>query len=154
MKRYMFAIVVLTALAVLPAAGARSMRVEPTQFVVVYAQGASLQSARAAVRAVGGTIVKENAAVGVATVCRELWLLAARGRSIPEIERILSRRYGGAGVSRMALLRALHHALFLDPPSNLQIVDPRIVIEARRQLLMRSAVRGRVTPDLIEKPDG
>ena len=68
MKRYLFAIAVVTALAVLPAAGAGNVRAQKTQFVVLYAEGASLGSARAAVRAAGGTIVKENAAVGVATV--------------------------------------------------------------------------------------
>ena len=38
------------------------------EFVVVYAEGASAQAARAAVAAAGGRIVKENAKVGVATV--------------------------------------------------------------------------------------
>jgi subtilisin family serine protease len=38
------------------------------EYVVVYQQGADLNSARAAVKAAGGTIVSENAAVGVATV--------------------------------------------------------------------------------------
>jgi subtilisin family serine protease len=37
-------------------------------YVVVYEQGASLSSARAAVKAAGGKIVRENRAVGVATV--------------------------------------------------------------------------------------
>ena len=36
-------------------------------YVVLYAKGASLASARLAVRAAGGTIVRENTAVGVAT---------------------------------------------------------------------------------------
>ncbi|MBX6342228.1 MAG: S8 family serine peptidase, partial [Thermomicrobiaceae bacterium] len=39
-----------------------------TEYVVVYADGVSLQAARAAVTALGATIVKENVAVGVATV--------------------------------------------------------------------------------------
>jgi lantibiotic leader peptide-processing serine protease len=38
------------------------------QFVVVYAAGASTQAAHAAIAFAGGTIVKENAEVGVATV--------------------------------------------------------------------------------------
>jgi lantibiotic leader peptide-processing serine protease len=67
-KRYLFAIAVVTALAVLPAAGAGNVQPQRTQFVVLYSEGASLGSARAAVESAGGTIVKENAAVGVATV--------------------------------------------------------------------------------------
>jgi lantibiotic leader peptide-processing serine protease len=39
-----------------------------SEFVVVYADGVSLDAARAAIRALGGVIVKENAQVGVATV--------------------------------------------------------------------------------------
>jgi subtilisin family serine protease len=38
------------------------------EYVVAYADGASAAAARAAVKAAGGTIVKENARVGVATV--------------------------------------------------------------------------------------
>jgi hypothetical protein len=38
------------------------------QYVVAYADGASTAAARAAVKAAGGTILKENARVGVATV--------------------------------------------------------------------------------------
>jgi lantibiotic leader peptide-processing serine protease len=38
------------------------------EYVVAYADGASAAAARAAVRAAGGTILKENARVGVATV--------------------------------------------------------------------------------------
>jgi subtilisin family serine protease len=38
------------------------------EYVVVYADGASATAARAAIKAAGGTVVKENARVGVATV--------------------------------------------------------------------------------------
>src|SRR4029453_4589682 len=38
------------------------------EYVVAYADGASTAAARAAVKAAGGTILKENARVGVATV--------------------------------------------------------------------------------------
>jgi subtilisin family serine protease len=38
------------------------------EYVVVYADGASAAAARAAIKAAGGTVVKENARVGVATV--------------------------------------------------------------------------------------
>jgi subtilisin family serine protease len=41
---------------------------QAAQYVVLYKEGASLDKARAAVKAAGGTIVKENTAVGVATV--------------------------------------------------------------------------------------
>jgi subtilisin family serine protease len=41
---------------------------QPTEYVVLYADSASLASARLAVQAAGGTIVKENTDVGVATV--------------------------------------------------------------------------------------
>src|SRR5436190_12416989 len=38
------------------------------EYVVAYADGATTAAARAAVKAAGGTILKENARVGVATV--------------------------------------------------------------------------------------
>lgn len=38
------------------------------EYVVAYADGASAASARAAIKAAGGTVVKENTQVGVATV--------------------------------------------------------------------------------------
>jgi subtilisin family serine protease len=41
---------------------------EANEYVVLYAEGASVATARAAVRAAGGTIVRENVQVGVATV--------------------------------------------------------------------------------------
>ena len=41
---------------------------ETTEYVVLYAEAASLSAARAAVKAAGGTIVRENTKVGVATV--------------------------------------------------------------------------------------
>src|SRR4051812_17089378 len=37
-------------------------------YVVVYAKGAKASDARAAIRAAGGTVVRENRAIGVATV--------------------------------------------------------------------------------------
>ena len=39
-----------------------------SEYVVLYADGVSLTSAHSAIRAAGGTLVKENTAVGVATV--------------------------------------------------------------------------------------
>src|SRR5262245_43900641 len=50
---------------VFPAVAAQG---DEREFVVLYAKGASLDAARAAVKAAGGTIVKENKAIGVATV--------------------------------------------------------------------------------------
>ncbi|MFN8513604.1 MAG: S8 family serine peptidase [Thermomicrobiales bacterium] len=41
---------------------------DANEYVVLYTEGASLASARAAVKAVGGTIIRENIQVGVATV--------------------------------------------------------------------------------------
>jgi lantibiotic leader peptide-processing serine protease len=51
---------------VVPATAAQTG--DEREFVVVYEDGASLDAARAAIAAAGGTIVKENGAVGVATV--------------------------------------------------------------------------------------
>jgi subtilisin family serine protease len=50
---------------VFPAVAAQG---DEREFVVLYAKGVSLDAARAAVKAAGGTIVKENTAIGVATV--------------------------------------------------------------------------------------
>jgi subtilisin family serine protease len=57
----------LGALAVAP--GATAGRHGPVrEFVVLYKKGASLDEARAAIRVLGGTIVRENTAIGLATV--------------------------------------------------------------------------------------
>ncbi|MFF5264488.1 S8 family serine peptidase [Actinomadura viridis] len=64
------AIVTTTALA-LPAAAVPDRPQEPgtsSEYVVLYKEGVSLDQARAAVKAAGGTIVRENTDVGVATV--------------------------------------------------------------------------------------
>ncbi|MEW2357506.1 S8 family serine peptidase [Spirillospora sp. NPDC029432] len=64
------AVVTTTALA-LPAAAVPSnpqAKGTTSEYVVLYQEGASLDQARAAVRAAGGTIVRENTDVGVATV--------------------------------------------------------------------------------------
>jgi hypothetical protein len=54
---------ILAVLAVAPAA-----RAADKAYVVIYEKDAGLTAARAAVRAAGGKIVRENRAVGVATV--------------------------------------------------------------------------------------
>ncbi|MFB4320096.1 S8 family serine peptidase [Actinomadura sp. 21ATH] len=64
------AVVTTTALA-LPAAAVPSdpqLKGATSEYVVLYQEGASLDQARAAVKAAGGTIVRENTDVGVATV--------------------------------------------------------------------------------------
>ncbi len=45
-----------------------SQQASSSEYVVLYADGVSLASAHSAIRAAGGTLVKENTAVGVATV--------------------------------------------------------------------------------------
>jgi hypothetical protein len=49
-----------------PAAAASSS--SPTEYVVLYAKGASAEAAHAAIKAAGGTLVRENRTVGLATV--------------------------------------------------------------------------------------
>jgi subtilisin family serine protease len=62
--------VVTAALAVPAQAGPSTTKTQgkSTEYVVLYKDGVSLEKAHAAVKAAGGTIVKENTAVGVATV--------------------------------------------------------------------------------------
>jgi subtilisin family serine protease len=63
--------VVTTALAIPAYAGpskARSAAGQQKEYVVLYKEGVSLDRARAAVKSAGGTIVKENTDVGVATI--------------------------------------------------------------------------------------
>ncbi|MGH3046104.1 MAG: S8 family peptidase [Gaiellaceae bacterium] len=52
----------------IPAATSGRQQQSTREYVVLYESGASLAAARAAVERIGGTIVKENRAVGVATV--------------------------------------------------------------------------------------
>src|SRR3954454_504540 len=51
---------------VAPSVGAATAK--PTTYVVVYKEGATLQQGRAAVKAAGGTVLKETKAIGVASV--------------------------------------------------------------------------------------
>ena len=68
-RSHYVALALALALVVLPATATGSGRkVQSEQYVVLYAQGASLAAARHAVEAAGGRILKENTAVGVATV--------------------------------------------------------------------------------------
>jgi subtilisin family serine protease len=65
------------------------------QFVVVYARGASTDAARAAIAFAGGTIVKENAKVGVATVVSTNAGFAADATGASAIEGVARNRVIG-----------------------------------------------------------
>jgi subtilisin family serine protease len=69
--RKLFLLVLATLVAgalLIPAATPRTQQETNREFVVVYENGVSAATARAAVERIGGTIVKENLRVGVATV--------------------------------------------------------------------------------------
>ncbi|MGJ6963841.1 S8 family serine peptidase [Streptosporangium sp. G11] len=73
MKRVIItaAVVTLAAAALVPPAQARQVVAEPgveAEYVVLYTEGARPADAQQAIKAAGGSILKENAAVGVATV--------------------------------------------------------------------------------------
>jgi subtilisin family serine protease len=59
---------VLAATLVVPAATSGPGQATTRDYVVLYEDGASLEAARAAIARIGGTIVRENSAVGLATV--------------------------------------------------------------------------------------
>lgn len=88
MRRLMLvclAMLVCGSLVITPATSGPTSQTSQTtwEYVVLYEEGVSLQDARAAVRRLGGTIVEENAAVGLATV-RSVdsdFVLAAGARS-------------------------------------------------------------------------
>jgi len=82
----------IAALSIPAAAGARSAA-RPRQFVVLYEHGAGLKAARAAVRAAGGRIVRENRAIGLATVTARDARFVARARS--------QRAIAGAAANRV-----------------------------------------------------
>jgi lantibiotic leader peptide-processing serine protease len=115
-------VMLLGALAVAP--GATANRTGPVrEYVVLYKKDVSLDEARAEIRALGGTIVRENTAIGLATVrSRNSGFLneamgsgalygAARnrvmGRSVPmlrpklrDVERLSRTRNGRLGTAR------------------------------------------------------
>jgi hypothetical protein len=89
----------------------------PTQYVVVYKSGASKAAARAAIKAAGGRIIRENRDIGVATVmsrnpafitesaaARPLYG-AARNRAIGSVEPMTRPKFDPAEV------HALHRAV-------------------------------------------
>ena len=69
MRRTVIAVLVGVVAAVLSApASASSAQSATREFLVLYKAGVSPAAARAAVKAAGGTVVRENTAVGLATV--------------------------------------------------------------------------------------
>src|SRR5690348_15216047 len=58
----------VTAALAAPAQAGPSSNGKSTEYVVLYKDGASLEQAHSAIKSAGGTIVKENTAVGLATV--------------------------------------------------------------------------------------
>jgi lantibiotic leader peptide-processing serine protease len=92
----------------------------PTQYVVVYESGASKASARQAIKAAGGTIIRENRDVGVATVvsrnpafiteagATSALYGAARNRSIGRVAPMTRPKFDPAAVP--ALRRAVRNS--------------------------------------------
>lgn len=72
------------------------------EFVVVYAEGASAHAAHAAVAAAGGTIVKENAKVGVATVRSRNGDFVAQASAAPAIDGAAHNQVIGSVPDRVA----------------------------------------------------
>jgi hypothetical protein len=108
-KNHLFALglaLMLAVVAVTTAGG--GARTQETDYVVLYKEGASLASARQAVRAAGGAIVSENTAVGVATV---------RSTS----PSFLSAVAGQSALAGAAQNRAIGYAAPLDRPSREQV---------------------------------
>ncbi|MGH2727711.1 MAG: S8 family peptidase [Actinomycetota bacterium] len=69
---------------IVPLGGARAGNTAH-RFIVVYSPGVTLHQARAAVRAAGGTVVRENAAVGVATAVSKSESFIADVARAPEL---------------------------------------------------------------------
>ena len=69
MKKSVAVLAALLGVMLLPAQGVTAQEEgKQHRYVVLYARSASVESARAAIKRAGGTIVKENTAIGVATV--------------------------------------------------------------------------------------
>jgi subtilisin family serine protease len=89
MKRLLVTVVVASAVLVVGPAGtavSASSAGKKHEYVVVYAKHASLAAARLAVRQAGGTLVKENAKVGVATVYSPDPAFVAQARRQPALD--------------------------------------------------------------------
>jgi len=77
---------VLIAAGLTVAASAEAEQVAPREYVVVYKAGASAGDAHRAIAQAGGTIVEENAAIGVATVRSDAASFEAAAASQPALE--------------------------------------------------------------------
>jgi subtilisin family serine protease len=98
MRKYVAGVVVAALSAgalALVATGAGAAAGRDQQFVVVYAQGASVNAAHAAIAAAGGKVLKENAAVGVATVSSKNASFAATATAARAIEGVARNRVIG-----------------------------------------------------------
>src|SRR4051812_7221982 len=97
------AVSAVAALLVSTSAGAAARQSAAEQeFVVVYAEGVSAQAAHAAVASAGGTIVKENAEVGVATVRSGNGHFVADATAAPAIDGAAHNQVIGAVPDRAA----------------------------------------------------
>jgi subtilisin family serine protease len=88
MKKYLAgaAVVAVSAAGLLVWAGAGAAAGQQVQYVVVYADGASADAAHAAIAAAGGTVVKENTDIGVATVATRDAGFAAKANAARAIQ--------------------------------------------------------------------
>ncbi|GAA4195253.1 S8 family serine peptidase [Streptosporangium oxazolinicum] len=101
MKRVIItaAVVTLVTAALVPPAQARPVIAEPgaeTEYVVLYTEGARLADAQRAIKAAGGSILKENTAVGVATVKTTNTRFAEAVRDAASIDDIAHNRSIGS----------------------------------------------------------
>ncbi|HZE33834.1 MAG TPA: S8 family serine peptidase [Actinoallomurus sp.] len=89
--------VVTAALAAPAQAGPSSSKTQgqTTEYVVLYKDGVSLEKAHSAVKAAGGTVVKENTAIGVATVRSTSTAFAADARRQPAVDGVAQNRAVG-----------------------------------------------------------
>jgi subtilisin family serine protease len=89
--------VVTAALAAPAQAGPSSTKTQgqTTEYVVLYKDGVSLDKAHSAVKAAGGTIVKENTAIGVATVRSTSTAFAADARGQSAVDGVARNRAVG-----------------------------------------------------------
>ena len=93
------AVVALVAAALVPPAQARQVIAEPgaeAEYVVLYTEGARPADAQRAIRAAGGSILKENTAVGVATVTTTNTRFAEAVRDAASIDDIAHNRSIGS----------------------------------------------------------
>jgi lantibiotic leader peptide-processing serine protease len=99
MRKPLLCVVLLGAVAALgfPAAVAAKSAPRPQQYVVLYKDGASAKAAHKAIRAAGGRIVRENRAIGLATVTTRSSRFASRARAARAIAGAARNRIVGRG---------------------------------------------------------